>query len=344
MKKLFTFVITAILSLSLLTAAGCVDPTPSTTPTPTVSPSQTATPSASPKTEIDFYVPDGAPALTIAGLVSAEFENYNINFHVVAGDQIAGKVANGEADVVIMPTNAGANLFNKGKDIQLVSANVHGLLYLVGKENLTSLDELKGKVVYNIGQGQTPDATFRYILQQNGIECVISDVPVDGKVALQFVSEGSALVALLKTNAASYGILGEPVATQAVSAAGVSVLFDIQEEWRNVTGLGNFPQASLFMKSELANDTAFVDELLAKLNQNDDWIVQNPAEAKAAIQSVGSNLAVNLSSAIIQRCNINTVSATDAKSEILAYLNVLYQFNPDFVGGAVPGDDFFYER
>ena len=292
--------------------------------------------------KVDFFVPDGAPAKTIAGLIGQQFAGREVEFHVVAGSVIAGKVASGEADVAIMPTNAAANLYNKGKDIKLVTANVHGLLYLVGKENVTDLNGLKGKVVYNIGQGQTPDATFRHILAENGIECVISDVPVDGKVALQFVNEGSELVGLLKTGNASFGILGEPLATQAVAKAGVSVLFDIQEEWREVTGLGNFPQASMVMKSELLADEEFVDAIVDALEANDEWIKTNASDAQNAIKSVGSTLAVTLTNVIVARCNIDTVLASQAKANVLEYLTVLYEFNSNFVGGSVPKDAFFY--
>lgn len=320
MKKVLVLILAVVLCLAGLSFTGCNEP----------------------KEKVTFYVPDGAPALTVSSLIGKTIGGREVEFKVVPGDQIVGKMVNGEADIAIMPTNACANVFNRGIDVKLVSANVHGLLYLVGKEQVDSLEGLKGKVVYNIGQGQTPDATFRYILEQNGIECVISDVPVEGKVALQFVSEGSALVALLKTNGASFGILGEPLATQSTVKAGTTVLFDIQEEWRQVTGLGNFPQASMIMKSDLAADTDFVNALIAELNANDEWIKSNAAAAQTAIKGVGSTLAVTLTNEIVSRCNIDTVTAQEAKDEIIEYLTVLHAFNPSFVGGSVPGSSFFY--
>ena len=323
MKKLLAFLLILTVSISGFLYTGCNQPdgTPDT---------------------VKFYVPDGAPALAVAQLVDKTIGGKKIDVHVVSGDQIAGKVASGEADLAIMPTNAAANLFNKNKDIRLVSANVHGLLYMVGKENLTSLEQLKGKVVYNIGQGQTPDATFQYILQQNEIEYVVSETPVAGKVALQYVSDGASLIGFLKSGKASFGILGEPAATQAVSKAGVSVLFDIQAEWRAVTNLGNFPQASMIMKTSLTENVAFVDAILAALSDNDEWIKTNATAARQALVGVGSSLPETLTNEIVVRCNIDTVVAQDAKAEIIAYLNVLYNFNPNFVGGSLPADSFFY--
>ncbi len=32
------------------------------------------------------------------------------------------------------------------------------------------------------------------------------------------------------------------------------------------------------------------------------------------------------------------------KTKIAGYLNVLYEANPQSVGGALPGDDFYYQK
>lgn len=320
MKKIIALLVTLLLVFSLSLGVGCAEP----------------------KGTLVFMVPDGAPALTISSLIGKKIGGYEISYQVVPAETIGAQVSSGAADIAIMPTNAGANLYNKGTNIKLVTANVHGLLYLVGKESVTSLQDLKGKIVYNIGQGNTPDVTFRHILSENGIECVISDVPVEGKVALQFVSEGSALVPLLNTNVAKFAILGEPMATQTTRVAGTTVLFDIQEEWSEVTGRDSFPQASLFIKGSLSSDSTLINELVSLLETNDTWVKSHATEAQTAIKGIGSTIAVTLDNGIVERCNLITKKASTAKTEIVEYLNVLYNFNSAFIGGKLPDDGFYY--
>ena len=41
-------------------------------------------------------------------------------------------------------------------------------------------------------------------------------------------------------------------------------------------------------------------------------------------------------------CNIVCIEGSDMKSALSGYLSVLYEQDPKSVGGALPGDDFYY--
>ena len=43
----------------------------------------------------------------------------------------------------------------------------------------------------------------------------------------------------------------------------------------------------------------------------------------------------------IPKCNITFITGNDDKTKISKYLNVLYDANPDSVGGGLPQDDFY---
>lgn len=300
-------------------------------------------------TEVRVLVPDGAPALAVAKLIkdAPVFDGYKVTYEIVKGaTAISDKLVNNSGELAIVPTNMASILYNK-IGAKLISTNIQGLLYLVGKENLTSLEDLKGKVVYNIGQGATPDVTFKYILSQNNIDYRISDTAdPDGKlVSLHYVSSAEALIPLLSQGIAKFGILGEPQVSQAVKVAEVQTLFDMQTLWKNATGsTDSYPQTSLIMTRFLQDDThkKFINDFVNKLIENETWISNNAAEAQSAIKAGGSALAVTLNADIIGRCNIKTVKAGEAKAAVEAYLNVLYSFNKASVGGAMPGSDFYY--
>lgn len=121
------------------------------------------------KGTITITVPDGAPALTVLSLNDTTISGYKIVVKVVSGaDLVLGSLTNGTSDIVVLPTNVCAKLYNKGMKVKLASVNIFGVLYMVGKTQVNSLDDLVGKTIYNIGMGGTPDLTLKYILKTNG--------------------------------------------------------------------------------------------------------------------------------------------------------------------------------
>ena len=298
-----------------------------------------------PKSDVKVIVPDGAPALAIVSLFEKdELAGHKMSYEIVSGDAIVQKVSSGDANVAIMPTNAAANLYNKGVDIKLVATEVQGILYMVGTSTITDYNALKGKVVYSIGQGNTPEFVFKYLLTQNGIaadDIVEGNVATDGKVTISYQSDGSAIIPLLVQGTAEYAILGEPAATTAKSKKATLVTtLDLQAEWAKLNDSASYPQASLVVSGELAKDKTFVNALVKALKENDQWIVNNVDKVNELLQTKNSTLK-NLTKEVIESCNIKTVEAKNAKTAVNAYLTVLNGFKPAFIGGKIPSEEFF---
>lgn len=304
---------------------------------------------------VNVVVPDGSPAIAIAKLVSENptFAGYDISYTIVEGaTQISAAILNNTANIAIAPLNLGATMYNKGMGVKLVTTNVQGSLYMVGKNmpadapTVEKLASLKGKVVYNIGQGATPDLTFKYILDHFGIGYVEGDTAAEGVVTLNYVNTGSELIPLLKQGKAEYGIMGEPAVTKANANAGTSTVFNIQELWQEATGsaTAGFPQAGVFVKESLltSEHAAFIEWFVTKLQENDEWAPANPDTVSSALTSAGSTSLAGLTSDTITACNLDTVKAVDAKAAVNTYLKVLFDFNDATVGGKMPDDAFFY--
>lgn len=305
-------------------------------------------------TVVNIVVPDGSPAIALAKLFNDKpvYEGYTINLSVVDGaDAIRTRLLNNEANIAIAPTNIGAILYNNGgQKIKLVATDIQGSLYMVGKEALVGdtfkakLESLKGKTVYNIGQGATPDITFRYALDHYGIPYQITETESSGYIALRYVTSGKELIPLLKKGEAKFGILGEPAVTQANVNAGTSTVLSIQDLWNDASGTtGGFPQASLFMSTELltSEHAAFVEYFIGLLEENNRWVKDNTETALSALKAGGSTSLANLTPAIVDACNINLVRAASAKNSVNAYLSALYASNPQVVGGKMPDDGFY---
>ncbi len=300
-------------------------------------------------TEYKIYMPDGAPALAMSALMDSGFEK--TTFTVVPASAIAARVSTGEADLAIMPINAAATLYNKGVDIVMLSVNTHGNLYVVGDaadaENLT-LDDLKGKRVGVIGQGNVPDLTFRMLLDKQEVEYTVSNTAVDGKIALRYADDGPSLMPLIKTGQLDYGLLGEPAATTAVTNLQKSIVMDIQKQWDDAFG-GDYPQACLVAKKHVAESGDYVQKLLAALESSDGWAEDNPEKAVEAVKNNMEEGTVStlgsLSSEVIRRCNIKTVTAIDSKQSCAQYFGKLAQMQTALgapVLSKVPDDAFYY--
>jgi len=120
--------------------------------------------------DINVFVPDGAPALAIAKLISENLQfGQNINYTVVSASNIGSKIIQKTADLALLPINAASKLAGNGTDYKMLTVNTHGNLYIIGTESAISLSDLKGQTIGVIGQGFVPDLTFKYILKNNSI-------------------------------------------------------------------------------------------------------------------------------------------------------------------------------
>lgn len=304
---------------------------------------------------LDIYVavPDGAPALAIAKMIreDAQFEGYNIHYNIITGGatEISAAVTSNQANILIAPTNLGAILYNRLKettDVKLIGNEFNSLLYLIGTEdNITELEQLKGQVVYIIGQGATPDLTFQYILNESDIAFEVTDIPSSTSIGIQYVADASVLLPQLKQNLIKFAILGEPAVTKAINQMGCYELFSLNELWNNVTNTEQgFPQASFFAIGDIlaSEHQPLINWFIDKTIENVTWVEDNPSLAQETLVLAGWVTPIDLDLSLIQRCNMEYIPAQIAKESINDYLNVLFSMNPVTVGGALPGDDFYY--
>lgn len=290
---------------------------------------------------VDIYLPDGAPALALVSIFDkTEIGGKKVTFTVVPSANIGGYVMSGQADMAIVPTNMAAIIYNNGNPYKYISSNTHGNLFIVGKSELRSLSDLKGTVVGVIGQGQVPDMVFKTLLNNEKVDFVEGDSPIDGKVTLYYgASDGGLLLPMINQKKVDYGLLGEPAVTTALSKIdGLKVVFDIQKLWG-----GGFEQAGLLASDDLSDE--FIEDFFAELEKNSDFALNDPTKALERINDRfidGSETTVKvLNEDTVRRSNIKLVKAKDCKEEVMQLLSAFYSLNPSSVGGKVPDEGFF---
>lgn len=297
--------------------------------------------------EINVCVVDGAPVLSVANLLNVEeIDGVKINVSIVpSADKLIAAITNKEADVAVCPTNLAAILFNKGLDVKLMSVNITGVLHLVGKKDAT-FETLKGKTVYNIGAGGTPDITLKYLIKKSGIDYTESlETPEPDKINIKYLAAASELIPLLKLGKAEYGVIGEPAASNAYAKVeGLKSVIDLTEEWNKVNDGVMYTQAGVTVSGDLLRENKnLVKTLCGKLSDNKQYCIENADKIKADAIKKGSALKIDFTADIINRCNLVCLKAVGQRVDVEKYLSVLYDFNPLTVGGKLPSGDFYAE-
>lgn len=304
---------------------------------------------------LKLYAPDGAPCLAVANIFADRcLGDYAVDCQIVAGVDIRAKVLNGEADIAVLPTNMAVSLYNSGCNYVMTSVNVWGVLYLVGRTQLTDLDELIGKVVYSIGLANTPEYVFKTILDSNGVPyCEHGTTEVADKVMIDYsLADGSKIIPKLLSGEVQYAILGEPAVTNAIAKCqqkGITLynVFDLQSLWDKVfvakypqyatqSSYVGYPQACVVVKKSLATDE-FVTTLLQKLQQNSQYIEQN-ASSLAEILGTGTQYTAQT----VAKCNIGVVQAINVKQRLEQYLDAINDVTGTNI--AHPNDGFYYGK
>lgn len=291
-------------------------------------------------------VVNGAPALAVANIAGGfDFSDEkndvktNVNVEKDAPAVIAG-LTNGTYDMAILPLNVASKLYNAGKlGVKLVSVNIFSVLHVLTKGEYNNLNDMKGKVVYTVGAGGTPEVALKNILTANGIKFADGDEAADSEtVYINAVSEAQLVMVALKKGEADFAILGEPVVSQAMAKTGAKIAFSVEDEWKKAHPGVGFVQAGLIVKSTVLNNYGgYVDALMEKMGENNAYINEHVETVSDELKLINATLP-KLSAETLARCLIGADKASFRRADIEAFLKAL---NPADYGGKLPSDDFY---
>jgi NitT/TauT family transport system substrate-binding protein len=259
-----------------------------------------------------------------------------VSFELVTTDEIVPMLVRGDVDMAAIPANLAATLYNNTNGaIRVLAINTLGLNYIVetGLE-IKNIEDLRGKTVLAIGRGTTPEITLRHILRQNGID-------PDRDLTLEFKSEAAEVVAILKQRG-GVAMLPQPFVTTATdNVPELREALDLTAEWDKLGNAGTLVTGVFVARADflaLNRDTAFV---MDQYRASAEWVNANPAQAAPLVERHGI-AAADVAGRAIPKCNITLVEGAEMKQMLEAYLAVLFETAPESVGGALPGDDFYY--
>lgn len=331
-KSLVSLLLALTLALSL-TACGTQANTEPEQPDDTPAPA-----------EVNLYVLSGPTGIGAMNLWAAADAGETQNtYHITmpgANDEVVAAISNGDADIAAVATNLAATLYNKTSGgVTVLAVNTLGVLSLLGNgQEIASIADLVGKTIYAPGQGANPEYILRYVLTGNGLD-------PDKDVTIQFVGEGSELLTVWQTDPEAIIMAPQPVATSILMQNENAVtLFNMTDEWDKVSGgdstlmMGCVIVRNEFLQENPGAVALFLQEYAASIEK-----AQSDVEGTAALcEQYGLIPKAALAKAAIPSCGLTFVTGAEMKSALSGYLQVMFDADPKSVGGAMPGDDFYY--
>lgn len=253
-------------------------------------------------------------------------------------DEIAPKLMKGDLDIAAIPANLASVLYNNSNgNVVVLAVNNLGVLYVVEKGGeVATVSDLAGKTVYATGKGQTPEYTLRHILSQNGID-------PDADLTIEFKSEPAEVVSALNASEKAVAMLPQPYVTVAMSSVeGLSNVIDLNAEWDKLGGGSKLVTGVIVAtKSFVENNPNTVAAFLEEYEKSVKFSNENVAEAAALIGELGI-VKAPVAEKALPYCNMEYIAGDAMKEAVSGYLSVLASQNIKSVGGALPGDDFYY--
>jgi NitT/TauT family transport system substrate-binding protein len=252
-------------------------------------------------------------------------------------DLMAAKFISGEAKVGVLPPNVAAKIASSGKHIQIAAITGTGMLSLLSSDDaVQSIADLRGKSVEVAGQGATPDYVFRRILLSKGIN---PDRDIQLGYALAYPEIAQSLI----TGRISTALLPEPFATMArTGKPSLRQVGDIQVEWVNAGGSGNYPMTALVVDADFAKaQPGVIRAILNALRSSVEWVLAHPTEAGVLVEKHDLGLRAAVATAAIPRSNYVFISAKEARPSLEALYKTFLEFSPASIGGSLPADSFY---
>lgn len=293
--------------------------------------------------EIKVVVPDGLPSMAVAKVIKENpeiEEGYNLTYSIEkTPENIVSEVLKGEVDIAIVPSNVAATAYNKGAGYKIAGTVGWGSFQIISTEKDTTLDDLRGKEVYNIGKGLTPDIVTQAVLKDKGFNPT-NDINFS---YLNGVTELAPTIIAGKTN---YAVLPEPALTQVSLKKEIYTVLDLNDEWKKLNDSEyGFPQATIIIKEDLIkNDLTFVEKFLKEIEESCNFANENRDELANYSEEIGVSANKAIIPKAMDKANIKYVAIKDSYKEYETYYKKLNEFDAKTIGGKIPDEGIFMEK
>lgn len=283
--------------------------------------------------------PSGLGMLELLEKNSQALTKNEYDFTIAGAPQdIQAKLVNGELDIAAVPINLAAALYNKtGQNVNTIAVGTLGVLYLLSRDgSVTDFSSLEGKTIYATGQGATPEYVLSYLIDKNGLT---------NKISVEYKGEHAELAALVAAGEVEVAMLPQPFVTTVTSKdSDVKIVIDLNDAWRKVSGGTELAMTCIVVRKEfLELNKDAVDIFLREYKQSTEFVNTDIDEA-AKLSEKFDIIPEAVAKIAIPKCNIVFIAGDDMKTSANPVLEVLFEANPQSVGGSLPDDAFYYTK
>lgn len=279
----------------------------------------------------------GPTSMGLSALMTSENEHYEFDIYAAA-DEIVPLVVKGEVDIALVPANLAATLYQKTNGaIEVANINTLSVLQVVtpGDVEMSGLTALKGKTIYMTGKGTTPEASLRYLVEKNGMSW--------DDMTVEFKTEATEVVSALQTDPTAFAVLPEPFATVAIQQLdNRHIALSLGDEWDRVSDNGSqLVTGVTIVRKEFAEaHPAAMLQFAADTAESVAYVNGHPEDAATKIESLDI-VKAPIAKLAIPRCNLVCMTGEEMRTALSGYLDALYTFDPQMIGGKLPDDAFY---
>jgi NitT/TauT family transport system substrate-binding protein len=262
-------------------------------------------------------------------------------------DELRALTIKGRADFIAIPSNVGANLYNKGVDIKLLNISIWGILGILTRDkNLKTLADFKGKEIAMPFRADMPDIVFEEIVKAQGM-----NPKKDFK--LKYIGSPMDAMQMLIMRRVDHALLAEPAISIALRKTGSFPLKLIapdlyrsdmlEKEWGKTFKVeAKIPEAGIAVVGDMIKNEYLIKRFNEEYRKSLKWYKNNSIEAgKLAVEFIPMLDAKGVSDSI-KYVQADVVSGKKSKKDLEFFFNILKKNNPKSIGGKLPNDGFYY--
>lgn len=277
----------------------------------------------------------GPTAMGLAQLMEEHQDSGKYSFTLAASpDTLVPELVRGDLDIACIPVNLAAILYANTKGALVVSnINTGGVLYLVEMgDTVHKLKDLAGRTLYGSGKSSTPEYALNYLLEKAGVK----------ELDIQWKAEHAEALAALLADGQGVALLPQPFVTIAQSKnPDIRIAVDLNQQWTDLGEGALITGVTVVRRSVLENRPEDVQAFLAAYQDSVTWVNANVVEAAGLIGKFDI-IAAPVAEKALPYCSITFVEGETMKAKLAAFYQVLFDQNPQSVGGSLPDEAFYY--
>lgn len=277
-----------------------------------------------------LYGPTSVSLLQLTGN-----ENYELKA-VAQTDALVADMASEKLDIALLPSNLAANMYQKmNGGVKVIDVNTTGVLKFISQD--ASIDSLKYKTLYATGKGTVVQATLDIMLAASNM--------TERDINLQFKSDASEVIAYIKNDPSAVGLVNEPQASVALTEfSELHQIWDINDIWKGIFGPNSdiLTAVTIVRTKYLEENQAKVDRFIQDHKSSINFVNSRADVAVGIFNKFYANTGINATERSILNSNLKFIEGEEMHQKLEEFLNKLYTYDHNLVGGQMPDEKFYY--